>query len=141
MTAWTWIRIGAILGALAVGIGAFGAHGLRGKFDRDVAESLRTRAEADRLLEVYETGVRYHIVHALALVAVGLVGAVSRRHGGGLDAAGWLFLAGVVLFSGSLYALTLSGVRWLGAVTPFGGVALILGWLALAWSARMPVPE
>jgi uncharacterized membrane protein YgdD (TMEM256/DUF423 family) len=84
-------------------------------------------------LQIFETGARYHMYHALGLLAVAW--AVARWPGGWASAAGWLFVAGTVLFSGSLYLLAVTGVRALGAVTPFGGLAFILGWLALAWTA------
>ena len=115
-----WIVVGALLGAMGVAFGAFGAHGLRSRVAPD-------------LLAVFETGVRYHLIHALALVGVGF--AAMRWSGPWLSAAGWLFLAGVIVFSGSLYVLVLTGARWLGAVTPLGGVSFILGWLALAVAA------
>ena len=115
-----WSFIGAILLALAVMIGAFGAHALQDRLD---AYSKG----------VYETGVMYHFFHALGLLAVSFlprIGALSAFR------TGWvcgLLLAGVILFSGSLYALALSGVRMLGAVTPLGGVAFIAAWLLLAY--------
>ena len=112
-----WLVAGAVLGGLGVILGAFGAHGLK------------TRVEP-ALLEVFETGVRYQMYHALALLAVGLAGA--QRTNSWLGAAGWLFVVGIAVFSGSLYLMTLTGARWLGAITPLGGVALILGWVALA---------
>ena len=112
--------LGAISSGLAVGLGAFAAHGLRS----------RVTAEA---LAAFETGARYHMYHALALLAVAW--AVTRWPGPWVTSAGWLFVAGTVLFSGSLYLLALTGVRALGAITPFGGLAFILGWLALAWDA------
>jgi uncharacterized membrane protein YgdD (TMEM256/DUF423 family) len=115
-----FILLGSLSGFLAVATGAFGAH------------ALRKRLEADRLA-VFETGSRYQMYHALALVAVGLVG--GRAPTAATTAAGWLFVAGTVLFSGSLYALALSGMRKLGAITPLGGLAFLGGWLALAWSA------
>ena len=114
-----WV-IGASLGALGVAGGAFGAHALK----------LRLSPE---MLAVFETGVRYQLIHALALLAVAWAG--TRWEAPAITAAGWLFVAGIILFSGSLYALSLTGVRVLGAVTPFGGVAFIAGWLALAWGA------
>ena len=110
-----WWRAAGGLGALGVALGAFGAHGLR-----DVVTE-------PRLLEVWETGARYHLVHALALAAVA---AHPRPH----RATGWLFVVGILLFSGSLYLMTLTGARWLGAVTPLGGVSFIAGWAALAAS-------
>ncbi|MCC9075823.1 DUF423 domain-containing protein [Litorilinea aerophila] len=114
-----FVVLGALLGGLAVALGAFGAHGLQGRLTPD-------------LLQVYETGVRYHFYHALALFAV--VMAMGRwPNTAWLAAAGWLFVVGILIFSGSLYALALSGVRWLGAITPLGGVAFIAGWICLAW--------
>lgn len=112
--------VGAVLGAVGVAAGAFGAH------------ALRTRV-APEMLAVFEAGVRYHLVHALALLAAGW--AAARWPSPAVTAAGWLFVAGILLFSGSLYALALTGVRALGLVTPVGGVAFILGWIALAWAA------
>jgi uncharacterized membrane protein YgdD (TMEM256/DUF423 family) len=118
-------RLFATLGSLsafvAVAAGAFGAHALRARVQPD-------------LLAVFETGARYQMYHALALLAVAW--AVTRWPGPWPARAGWLFVAGTVLFSGSLYALALSGVRWLGAVTPLGGVAFLAGWLCLALAAR-----
>ena len=108
--------LASILGGLAVILGAFGAHTLKGKIEPE-------------LLIAFETGVRYHMYHAVALLAV----ARTRLSGARLQAAAaWLFLAGMALFSGSLYVLSLTGVRWLGGITPLGGLAFILGWLCLA---------
>ena len=115
-----WFATGAWLGALGVALGAFGAHGLK------------ARASAD-MVAIWETGARYHVLHALALLATGW--ACERWPGAYTNGAGWLFLAGIALFSASLYALVLSGVRALGAITPIGGVALLAGWLCLAWAA------
>lgn len=115
-----WFAIGAWLGAIGVALGAFGAHGLK------------TRVSAE-MVAVWETGARYHLVHALALLATGW--ACERWPSTFTSAAGWLFLAGIVLFSGSLYALTLSGARGLGAITPLGGVCFIAGWASLALGA------
>ena len=115
-----WFGIGALAGAVGVMLGAFGAHGLKSRVDAD-------------LLAVFETGVRYHMYHALALLAVGW--AASRWPGGWVNASGWAFLIGIVVFSGSLYVMTLTGARWLGAVTPLGGLAFISGWVALAVAA------
>jgi uncharacterized membrane protein YgdD (TMEM256/DUF423 family) len=114
-----WIAIGALNAAVAVAAGAFAAHGLRERLDA-------------RALEVFETGARYHMYHALALIAAGLVASSVAR---GAAFAAWLFQAGIVLFSGSLYALALTGTRGLGAITPLGGLAFLAGWLWLAWSA------
>ena len=115
----TFLALGAGLAALAVAAGAFGAHGLRGRLVPD-------------MLMTFEIGVRYQMYHALALLAVGL--ALSRWPSSTLTVAAWLFVAGTLVFSGSLYALALTGQRWLGAVTPLGGAAFIAGWLALAWA-------
>ena len=115
-----FVALGAIAAYLGVALGAFGAHGLR---DRLSVE----------MLAVYSTGVRYHLIHALALLAVAW--ASTRWPSGTVTWAGWCFAAGILLFSGSLYALSLSGVRQLGAITPLGGVAFLVGWLLLAWSA------
>jgi uncharacterized membrane protein YgdD (TMEM256/DUF423 family) len=114
-----WIALGALNGAIAVAAGAFAAHGLRERLDA-------------RALEVFETGARYHMYHALAIVVAGVVATSGLR---GAHTAGWLFQAGIVLFSGSLYALALTGTKGLGAITPIGGIAFLAGWLWLAWTA------
>ena len=116
-----WVRLGAVLAALAVAAGAFGAHGLKARV-----------SPAD--LVIWETAARYHLVHALALVALGVLGAAAPRTR--LTWAGRLLTAGTLVFSGSLYLLVATGTRWLGAITPIGGTALIAGWLALAVGAR-----
>jgi uncharacterized membrane protein YgdD (TMEM256/DUF423 family) len=113
--------LGALSAFLAVAAGAFGAHALRVRLAPD-------------LLAVFETAARYQMYHALGLVAVAW--AAARWPGGLVEWAGWLFVAGTVLFSGSLYGLALTGVRWLGAITPLGGVAFLAGWLCLALAAR-----
>ena len=115
-----FLLLGAVAGFLGVALGAFGAHGLRGRLSPE-------------MLAVFETGVRYHMYHALALVLVSLV--MNRMSGWLLQTAGWSFVAGIVLFSGSLYALALSGVTILGAVTPIGGLAFLIGWACLAFAA------
>ena len=115
-----FLLIGALSAFLAVGLGAFGAHGLR------------TRLSPD-MLAVFETGVRYQMYHSLAIVLVGLI--VPRLGGWLTSTAGWLFTAGVVLFSGSLYALALTGVSTLGAITPIGGLAFLAGCACLALAA------
>jgi uncharacterized membrane protein YgdD (TMEM256/DUF423 family) len=115
-----FVFIGSLLALLGVAAGAFGAHALRPRLTPD-------------MLAVFETGVRYQLVHALALLAVAW--ACGRWPGRGSAAAGWLFIAGIVLFSGSLYLLALTGIRSFGAVTPVGGLAFMLGWACLAWSA------
>jgi len=111
-------RVAAVLGFLAVALGAFGAHGLRARLG--AAE-----------LEVWRTAALYHLVHAVAMLAVALAGARVRR--GRLICGLWT--AGVVIFGGSLYLLAATGLRWLGAVTPLGGAAFLAGWLVLAVSA------
>ena len=115
-----FVVLGALAAALAVALGAFGAHALRAKLPPD-------------LLAVYRTGVEYHFYHALGLILVGLA-AQHLPESGPLKIAGWLMVAGIVLFSGSLYVLAVSGVRALGAVTPIGGVAFIAAWALFAWA-------
>lgn len=112
--------LGAGFAFLAVALGAFGAHSLKAILTPD-------------MLTVFETGVRYQMYHALALLAVGW--AAQQYPQGSFHIAGWLFAAGIVLFSGSLYVVALSGVRWLGAITPLGGVAFLAGWAVFAWQA------
>jgi uncharacterized membrane protein YgdD (TMEM256/DUF423 family) len=116
----TFVALGALSGLVSVAAGAFGAHALKARLSPE-------------LLAVFETGARYQMFHALALVASGW--AAGRFPGAAAAWSGWLFLAGTVLFSGSLYLLALTGTRWLGAVTPFGGVAFLAGWVALALAA------
>ena len=121
MRATLCIRLGAALAGLAVGLGAFAAHGMKAHYD--------TAA-----LQTFETGVRYQMYHALALLLVGALAAHGRRTG----AAAIAFLLGIALFSGSLYALVLLDQKWLGAVTPFGGVAFLFGGLRLAMQGAAP---
>jgi uncharacterized membrane protein YgdD (TMEM256/DUF423 family) len=119
-TARLFIALGAVNGFLSVAAGAFGAHALKARLPAD-------------LLAVFETGARYQMFHALGLLAVGLL--FAARPSPILAGSGWTMLAGIVLFSGSLYALALSGVRALGAVTPVGGVAFLVAWTLLAVAA------
>ena len=112
--------LGCASGFLAVALGAFAAHGLKSRL-------------APEMLAVFEVGVRYQMYHALALL--GVAWACTRWPGAWTEASGWLFVAGTLVFSGSLYALGVSGMRWLGAVTPLGGLAFLAGWLCLAWAA------
>ena len=116
----TFFLLGAVSAFVGVAAGAFGAHGLK---ERLSAEMLNT----------FEVGARYQMYHALALLAAAW--AQARWPGAATAAAGWLFVAGTLLFSGSLYLLSLTGVRWLGAITPLGGLAFLAGWLCLAWAA------
>lgn len=111
--------LGTLNAALAVVCGAFGAHGLKARVD-------------SALLGTWGTASDYHLYHALALV---LTGMLARQFGAaGIVTAGWILFAGMLVFSGSLYLLVLTGQRWLGAITPLGGTALIIGWLWLAWA-------
>jgi uncharacterized membrane protein YgdD (TMEM256/DUF423 family) len=124
------LTLSALNGFLAVLLGAFGAHALRARF--------AGLEDGARRLEWWQTATTYHLVHALALGLVGL--AADRLVGGTTSAAGWAFQAGIALFSGSLYVMSLTGVRALGAVTPFGGLAFLAGWLCLGLAAwRMGV--
>ncbi|HSR70722.1 MAG TPA: DUF423 domain-containing protein [Acidobacteriota bacterium] len=110
----------SVLGFLGVAAGAFGAHGLKSRLSQE-------------MLEIFDTGVRYHLLHVLAVLASAWV--LDRLQQPSALWAGWLFVAGILIFSGSLYMLSLTGTRWLGAVTPVGGVAFLAGWLCLAWAA------
>ena len=114
----TFLALGSVGMLLAVALGAFGAHALK-------------KTLAPELMAVYETAVNYHFYHALGLLAVGLL-ALHLPESGTLRWAGFLMVVGLLLFSGSLYALSLSGLRWLGAITPAGGVAFLAAWLLLA---------
>jgi len=116
-----FLLFGALTGFLGVGLGAFGAHGLEGKL-------------SPHLLSVWNKAVHYQQIHALALGLVALL-LQAGMSGMAMRWAGWCFLAGILLFSGSLYLLALSGIKLLGAVTPFGGVSFLLGWAMLAWAA------
>jgi uncharacterized membrane protein YgdD (TMEM256/DUF423 family) len=117
-----WTAVGAALMALAVGMGAFGAHGLRDKLD---AYSM----------SVYERAVFYHFVHALGILLVALLARTNAISPAGQTRVAWLLLIGIIIFSGSLYALAVTGVRMLGAITPVGGLAFIIGWLVLIFEA------
>jgi uncharacterized membrane protein YgdD (TMEM256/DUF423 family) len=116
----TFMFVGALMGLVGVGLGAFGAHALKGRLSPD-------------MLAVFETGVRYQMYHALALLLTAAL--LARAEGRAALVAGWSFTAGIFLFSGSLYALTLTGVTTLGAITPIGGLAFLIGWAALAVAA------
>jgi uncharacterized membrane protein YgdD (TMEM256/DUF423 family) len=110
---------GAVSGFVAVALGAFAAHALKERLTPEMTG-------------IFEVGVRYHMYHALALLAVAW--ATTRWPGPLIVAAGWCFIFGILVFSGSLYVLSLTGIRWLGAITPIGGVAFLAGWLLLAWA-------
>jgi uncharacterized membrane protein YgdD (TMEM256/DUF423 family) len=113
-----FVLMGSCSAFLAVALGAFGAHMLKERLTPE-------------LLAIFEVGVRYQMYHALGLFAVAW--AASQFPGADVGASGWLFAAGTVIFSGSLYLLTLTGARWLGAVTPVGGLCFLAGWAWLAW--------
>jgi uncharacterized membrane protein YgdD (TMEM256/DUF423 family) len=115
-----FLLIGAVCGFLAVAFGAFAAHGLKPVLSAG-------------LLEVFQTGVEYQAMHSLALLVIGLLGHQGRS--AALNLAGWAFAFGILVFCGSLYLLALTDIRWLGAITPIGGTAFLVGWGALAWHA------
>ncbi|ARN74185.1 DUF423 domain-containing protein [Oceanicoccus sagamiensis] len=123
----TLLMIAALSGLLAVAIGAFGAHGLKGRVTTD-------------LMAVYQTGVQYHFYHTLALLLVGIL-MLQFPQESLLSWSGWLFVVGMIIFSGSLYVMALTGIKWLGAITPIGGVAFIAGWLSLAIAVYKNVGE
>lgn len=120
MTGRGFLAAGAFIGAAAVAAGAFGAH------------ALRSRLTPDRL-DIYETAARYQMYHALALLAVGLL--AGRAATGFTEMAGWLFLGGTLVFCGTLYLLAFGAPRWVGAITPIGGLCFILGWLSFGVAA------
>lgn len=120
----TSLFLSGVLGFLGVALGAFGAHGLKAR--------LASAPDGEQRLGWWQTGAQYHLIHA---VAVGLTAALSAPSQHGSSAAAWLFLGGIALFSGSLYAMALSNRRKLGAITPIGGLLFLAGWAAFAWSA------
>ena len=115
-----WSAIAALFLALAVGLGAFGAHGLRSRLDPE-------------MMDIYKTAVLYHFLHALGMLIVSVLPKTGTFSEAGADIICWLLLAGILIFSGSLYLLALTGTRALGAITPIGGVAFIAAWVMLAW--------
>jgi uncharacterized membrane protein YgdD (TMEM256/DUF423 family) len=117
----TFLLLGSINGLVAVALGAFGAHVLKARLSTD-------------MLSVFQTGVQYQMYHALALILVAIL-SNQFSNSGAVHWSGWLFFVGILLFSGSLYALSLSGVKVLGAITPLGGVAFLAGWIMLALAA------
>lgn len=118
----TWLVIGALNGFLCVGIGAFGAHALKARLPAD-------------LLAIFHTGAQYHFYHALAILAAALAMQAMPQAESSLKWAAVLFLGGILIFSGSLYVLAITGIRWLGAITPIGGLAFMIGWLLFAYAA------
>lgn len=123
------VRLGALLGLAGVGLGAFGAHGLEGALEDLAPDELAER------LSWWETAAHYHLLHAVSICA--LAAALGPRARGAV----WAQALGVLVFSGTLYAMALGGPRWLGAVTPIGGVALMVGWALAAWRAGAPAPD
>lgn len=117
----SFIALAALSGLFSVGLGAFGAHALKNQLD-------------EYALGVFQTAVQYQFYHTLALLAVGLL-AIWHPQSGLLRASGLAFIIGIVIFSGSLYILSLTGTRWLGAVTPLGGVCFMAGWICLMWGS------
>jgi len=116
-----FITLGAINGLLAVALGAFAAHGLKARLDAP-------------MLAVFQTSVHYQMIHALALVLIGII-AQTLPTSRPLRRAGWALLTGIIVFCGSLYLMAVSGLTWLGAITPLGGTAFLIGWGLLAWAA------
>jgi len=117
-----WIKLGSIFGGLSVIFGAFGAHSLKARL-------------TEKSLATFEKGVEYQFMHSLALILVGImVAQVADEHRKKVARSGWLFIVGIMLFSGSLYSLALGGPRWMGPVTPLGGLCFISGWFLLAFS-------
>jgi uncharacterized membrane protein YgdD (TMEM256/DUF423 family) len=117
-----WIKLGGIFGGLSVMLGAFGAHSLKASL-------------TEKSLATFQTGVQYQFMHSLALILVGILAMqFSDEHQKKIQRPGWFFLAGIILFSGSLYSLALGGPRWLGPVTPLGGLSFMIGWVLLAFS-------
>lgn len=129
MNAGHWLAAGAIAAGIGVGLGAFAAHGLKARLSAE-------------MLAIFETGVRYQLIHAIGLLAVAWAG--DRWSCSWIAGAGWAFGIGIAVFSGSLYLLALTGTRWLGAITPLGGVAFLVGWALLAaagvWGGSRPTP-
>lgn len=114
-----FLILGTVMAFVSVALGAFGAHAVRDRI-------------SPAMLDVYKTGVQYHQIHALALVLVGLVARGQSSPSRLLNVAGWLFVTGILIFGGTLYTLALTGARWLGAVTPLGGLCFLCGWVCLA---------
>jgi len=124
LTSRTFIALGALLAFLSVGLGAFGAHAVKQSIPTD-------------MLKIYQTAVEYQFFHALGIILTGLIYQFQPNRL--IKSAGWLMFAGIIIFSGSLYILSLSGIRWLGAITPLGGTAFLLAWLILVYALIRPV--
>jgi uncharacterized membrane protein YgdD (TMEM256/DUF423 family) len=116
-----FLLVGSIAMALAVALGAFGAHGLKNML-------------TDEMLDIFETGVKYHFYHAIGLLVIGLV-VQYMSESLLLQWSGWMMIAGILVFSGSLYILSIAGIRWMGAITPIGGLCFIISWILLALAA------
>lgn len=123
-----WITLGSINMAFAIALGAFGAHGLKGKI-------------SEKMMENWGTATQYHLIHAVALLLIGLLIANFHSQASTLTISGWLILAGIILFSGSLYIMALTNFRTLGAITPIGGISFIIAWLLIAFSAWKYIPS
>lgn len=130
----SWLTTGAVLAGLAVGLGAFAAHGLNDLFATQYADAEPRKVAGVEIpaslkyLEDFKTGAEYQMYHALGIIGVGLLMRSSKNRNRSLNAAGWSFLIGIIVFSGGLYLLTTTGQRWLGAIVPIGGVAFLVGW-------------
>lgn len=125
----TFLIIGSLNMALAIALGAFGAHGLEGRL-------------SERMVQNWQTGAHYHLIHGLGILIIGLLFAVFKSHPPTLlSVAGWLLFAGIIFFSGSLYAMALTGITKLGMITPIGGVAFIIGWILVALFASKHLPS
>ena len=120
-----WIGVGALLMMIAVGLGAFGAHGLRGRIDAHA-------------MQIYEKAVFYHVIHAIGIIVVALIAQSEFISGAAASKIALILFFGIFLFSGSLYLLVVTGIRWLGAITPLGGSAFIFAWGYLAWQTLIP---
>ncbi len=117
-----WVFLGSLNMVIAIALGAFGAHGLKGKISKQMFEN-------------WTTGAHYHIIHALALLFIGLLILKANHHTSLVSLSGWLILIGILLFSGSLYVMALTNIKTFGAITPFGGFSFIIAWLLIAYSA------
>jgi len=130
----SWLTTGAVLAGLAVGLGAFAAHKLNDQFAIQYADAEPRKVAGVEIpaslkyLDDFKTGAEYQMYHALGMIGIGLLMRTSKNRNRSLNAAGWSFLIGIIVFSGGLYLLTTTGQRWLGAIVPIGGVAFLVGW-------------